>query len=108
VDALAALRREERHDVVAGLDESDVLTHRFDDTRPLVPENRRGVARRVGAGRGVEIGVADAAGDEPDEHLPRLGLGKVDLLDRQGTAELLEHGGADPHGRRSPGASIIR
>ena len=41
--------------------------------------------------------MADAARGEPDEHLARLRLGEVDLLDDERLPELLEHGGADSH-----------
>ena len=41
--------------------------------------------------------MADAAGDEPDEHLARLGLGQVDLLHDERLPEVLEDGGADLH-----------
>ena len=64
---------------------------------PSCPSTVGAVAGRVGAGRGVEIGVADAARDEPDEHLARLGLGELDLLHLERRAELLQHGGADLH-----------
>ena len=47
--------------------------------------------------------MADAARGEPDERLARLRLGELDLLDGERLPELLEHGGADPHGRdRTP------
>ena len=41
--------------------------------------------------------MADAAGDEPHEHLARARLGELDLLDHQRLTELLEHRGPDPH-----------
>src|SRR5213078_1869065 len=47
----------------------------------------------------VEVGVADAARDEADEHLPCLWLGKIELLDLERLAEPLEHGGANLHVR---------
>ena len=65
MDARAALGREERHDVVAGAD--DAGADPFDDAGALVAEHARRVPGRVGAGGGVEVGVADAARDEPDE-----------------------------------------
>ena len=99
VDALAALRREERHDVVARLDGSDVGADALDDARALVSEHGRRVARRIGARRGVEIGVADAAGDEADEHLTRPRLREIDLLDDERLPELLEHCCANLHVR---------
>ena len=73
VHALAALRREERDDVIAGRDRGDALADALDHARALVAEHGRRVAGRVGAGGGVEVGVADAAGDEANEHLARLG-----------------------------------
>ena len=99
VDALAALRREERDDVVAGRERADALADALDDARALVPEHRRRVAGRVGAGGRVEVGVADAAGDEAHEHLARARLGQVDLVHDERRSELLEHGGPDLHHR---------
>ena len=101
VDALAALRREERDDVVALGERGDALADALDDARALVAEHRRRVAGRVGARGRVEIGVADAARDEPDEHLAGPRLGEVELLHLERRAELLEHGGADLHARDS-------
>ena len=98
VDALPALGSEERDHVVAGRDERDAVTDALDDAGSLVPEHARRVAGRVGAGGGVEVGVADAAGGEPDEHLAGLRLGEVDLLDDERAAELLENCCADFHG----------
>ena len=97
VDALAALRGEERDHVVAGTDERDALAHPLDDACALVAEHARRVAGRVGARGRVEVGVAHAARDEAHEHLARLRLREVDLLDRERPTELLEHGGADLH-----------
>ena len=93
--ALPALRREERDDVIAGLQRRDAVAHVLDDPGTLVPENGRRVAGGIRAGGGVQIGVADAAGDEPHEHLTRLRLGQLDLLHRERLAELLENGCAD-------------
>jgi hypothetical protein len=98
VGAFAALRREERHHVVAGLDGRDAVADRLDDAGALVPQHRRRVARRVGSGSGEEVGVADAAGNETDEHLTRFRLGEIDLLDGEWLAKPLEHGRADLHG----------
>ena len=98
VDALAALRREQRHDVVARADERDAVADALDHARALVAEHARRVAGRVGAGGGVQVGVADAAGDEAHEHLAGLRLREVDLLDDQRLAEFLEDCGADLHG----------
>ena len=97
VNALAALRREQRDHVVAGRDERHARADRLDDARALVPEHARRVAGRVGARRGVQIGVADAARGQPDERLTGLRLREVDLLDDERLPELLENSGADLH-----------
>ena len=102
VHALAALRREQRHHVVADRDVGDALADRLDDAGALVAEHGRRVAGRVGAGGRVHVGVADAAGDEPDQHLARLGLREVDLLDRQRRPELLEYRSPHSHGATLP------
>ena len=105
VDALAALRGEERDDVVAGLDERHALADALDDARALVPEHARHVSGRVGARGGVQVGVADAARSEPHEHLALLRLREIDLVDDERLPEFLEHGGADLHrGQANPRA----
>src|SRR5581483_11040250 len=96
VDALAALRREQRDDVVARPHEPDVGPDRLDDAGALVAEDARRVPGRVCAGRRVQVGVANPARGEPDERLPRLRLVELDLLDGERPAELLEDCGADP------------
>ena len=101
MDALAALGREERDDVVAGSDKAAAaLADALDDAGALVAEDARRVAGRVGAGGRVQVGVADAAGGEPDERLTSLRLGQLDVLDDERLPELLQHGGADPHGAK--------
>ncbi len=82
----------------SGGDERDAVAHALDDTGALVAEHARHVARWVGARSGVEIGVADAAGDQPYEDLARLGLGQLDVLDDEWPAELLEHCSPYLHG----------
>ena len=97
MDALAALGREERDDVVARRDERHARADALDDAGPLVPEHARRVAGRIGAGGRVEVGVAHAARREPDEHLAVLRLSEVELLDDERLPELLEDCGADLH-----------
>ena len=77
--------------------ERDAVADPLDDAGALVPEHGRRVAGRVGARGGVEIGVADAAGDEPHEHLAGSRLGQIDLAHDERGSELLEHGGPDLH-----------
>ena len=101
VDALAALGREERDHVIAGLERRHALAEALDDAGALVAEHGRRVTRRVGAGGRVEVGVADAARNEPDENLARLRLGEIELLHRERRAELLQHRGADLHAHDS-------
>ena len=78
------------------------LPDRLDDTRPLVPEHRG--TRRLGrAVDCVQIGVADAAGTKPDEHLVRLRRRELELLHGESAMRLFEHCAANSHYRR-PGA----
>ena len=99
VHALAALRREERHDVVAGRERVDARSDPLDDAGAFMAENGRCVARGVGAGSGEQIGMADPARDEPDEHLSRLRVGQLDRLDLERSAELPEDCGLNAHRR---------
>ena len=99
VHALAALGREQRHDAVAGATERHALADRLDRAAALVAEHRRRVARRVGAGRRVEVGVADAAGEQAHEHLAGTGPGELDVLHGQGRPELLEDRSTNSHRR---------
>src|SRR5262249_21688582 len=99
MDALAALGREQRDHVVARAHRRDAVADALHDTRSLVAEHARRIAGRVDARGRVQVGVADAARGEPHEHLARLGLGEVDLLDDERLSELLQNGGADLHER---------
>ena len=72
-----------------GASERDAVADPLDDAGALVAEHGRRVAGRIGARGGVEIGVADAAGDEPHEHLPGPGLGEVELAHDERRSELL-------------------
>ena len=63
------------------------------ESLPSLPARTRG-ALAVG-GLAAEVGVADAAGHEPDERLAGLRLGEVERLHLERPAEPLEHGSAD-------------
>ena len=81
-----------------GRSERDALADRLDDARALVSEHASARSPDGSAPRGrVEVGVADAAGDEPHERLAGLRVGELELLDDEGLAELLQHGGAHLH-----------
>ena len=97
MDALTALRGEERHDVVALRDERHIVAHPLDDACALVPSTHGAYPLGSAPGSCVEIRVADAARDEPDEHFAGLRLCEVHILDDERLPELLEHGGADLH-----------
>jgi hypothetical protein len=106
VDALPALGGEQGDDAVPGGDAPHALTDPLDDPRALVAEHRRGIAGGVRAGGGVEVGVADPAGFQADQHLAGTGFGQVHLAHLERSGELLEHGGPDLHdgsSRRGPG-----
>jgi hypothetical protein len=102
VDALAALGREERDDVIARRHHRHPRADSLDDAGAFVAEDAGRVAGRVLARCRVEIGVADAARCEADEDLALLRLSEVELLDDERLTELLEDCGADLH--RAPSA----
>jgi len=83
--------------VVAGRKRPDAVSDRLHDSGALVAEDRWGIPGRVGAGRGVQIRVADAACGEPDEHLTGCRVGEVDLLHDERGSELLENCCPDAH-----------
>ena len=97
VDALPALRAEQRDDVVADGQGFDSRADRLDDPGALVAEHRRRVAGRVDARGRVEVRVADAAGDEPHQGLALLRVRQLELLDREWLAELLQYRCTHPH-----------
>ena len=82
-----------------GATERHALADRLDGAAALVAEHARRVAGRVGAGRRVEVGVADAAGEQAHEHLAGTGPGELDVLHGQGRPELLEDRSTNSHGR---------
>ena len=98
VDALPALRSEQRDDVVVLGDERDAVAYALHDAGALVAEDAGHVAAWIGPGRRVEIGMAHAARDQPYEHLACLRLVQLDVLDDERPSELLEHGCAYLHG----------
>ena len=97
MNALAALGREQRHDVIAADEARDARADLLDDSRALVPEHGRRVAGRIGAGSRVHVGVAYATGVQTHEHLARPRTGKIDVLHDERVAELLKHGRANLH-----------
>ena len=97
MDALAALGGEQRDHVVAALYKRDSLPHPLDDAGSLMTEDARRVTGRIGARGRVQVGVANAAGDEANQHLAGPRLRELDLLNNERLAERLEHGSANLH-----------
>ena len=97
VDALAALRREQRDDVVARRDERHALPDRLDHAGPFVPQHRRRVAGRIRPRGGVHVGVAHAAGAQAHEDLTGPRLGQLHVLDGERSAEFLQYRGTNLH-----------
>jgi hypothetical protein len=106
VDALAALRREQGHHVVADLERRDARADRLDHAGALVSEDGRRVPGRIDAGGRVEVGVADAARGQPHERFALARLAQLELPDDERLAELLENRG--PHLHRRPASCITR
>jgi hypothetical protein len=90
--ALAAFRRVQRNDMVAGLQPRHLaLQH---DARALVAQHGGEQAFRVGAGQREVVGVADAGGLDLDQHLAVARPLQVQGLDAQRGAGLPGNGGA--------------
>ena len=80
--ALTARRAPTDDHCVAGTDVLDTLTDRFDDARPLVPE-QHGQRVIVAGPHDVEIGVTDAGRLDSHPRLTSARLVEVDLLDAE-------------------------
>ena len=81
-----------------GCDERHAVADALHDARALVAEHARRVAARIGARGGVQVGVADAARLEPDQHLARpSGSARSTSWTTSGRAELLEDCRANLH-----------
>jgi hypothetical protein len=65
--------------MIARFDGGYALADGLNDARRLVAENRRR-ARGQRSVKNVEIAVADAAGDGPDQNFGRIGLINLDFL----------------------------
>src|SRR5580765_8641798 len=87
--------------MVAGLDIGDAVADRLDHAGALVSQHRRRVTGGIRARRRVEIGVADAAGDEAYEHFARSRLGEIELLNLEGSPKVLQDCGPDLHRLRA-------
>src|SRR3972149_120453 len=105
------------HDVVALFDVRHVFAGGGDDAGRLVAEDDG--YGRVGAVELVQLRVADAGGELPDQDLARAGVRQVDVVDDHGLSGLDEDGGRRLHsaggvlawcrrGRGGGGASILR
>src|SRR5918994_6508450 len=84
--------------MVARRDAGHALADLLHDARALVPQHGGRVAGRVSAARGVEVCVTHAAGGEAHEHLTLTRAVELDVLDDERLGELLQNGGANPHG----------
>ena len=76
--------------------------HLDDGAGDLVPEHG-GQGEGDGAADDVEVGVAQAAGGDLDEHLAGLGAGGADGLDLKALVVVAQHGGAHGVGDRRTG-----
>ena len=66
---------------------------RFDDARALVAEDHR-KRKLARAAETVEVAVADAGGDELDQHLARARWRQIHLVDEEVRAPRVHHGGS--------------
>src|SRR5205823_673200 len=77
-----ARRAPAEHDPVPGRESFHLGPDGLDDPGALVPEHHRKPVPPAGLEQ-VQIGMADAARLEVDDHVLRPGLGDLDLLDRR-------------------------
>ena len=81
--------------MVADREPAHALAQLLDHPRALVPEHDR--LRRMAAGVLVQVGVADAGGDQADAHLAGARLLLLELLERGRVAGAAADRGGDPH-----------
>jgi len=93
----AAGGRPGKRDVAAPPHAGDAGADLLDDAAALVTEDGR-TWRLGGAVDRVQVGVADAAGVQPHEHLARSRRRQLELGYHQRSADALEHGRAGDHG----------
>ncbi len=86
--------------MVADLDAADVGADRLDDPRALVAEH---VREHLGGQEALEVdvGVAQARGDDADQHLVGPGAVELDLVEDEVPALLVDDGDGGPHDSRS-------
>ena len=80
--AVPAARNKDHDDMVADLEIVDSRSELFHDARGFVAEHHRSGPRAIAVDDG-EIGMAQACGGNPDQHLPVTGIVELHLLDRQ-------------------------
>lgn len=85
--------------MVSGRERVHPRPHLLDNAGALVSEHAGRVAGRIDSGGGVHVGVADAAGMQPDEHLALLWRSEFDGLYFERGSELFEHCRANQHDR---------
>ena len=89
-DAGVAVRTDAQHDVVADLEAADARSELLDDPRALVSHHHR-QRRGVIPVDPVQVGVADTARHDADEHLVLFRVGELDLLDTEWLAYFAKH-----------------
>src|SRR5712664_1877936 len=90
--AISAENRETRDNMVARLDIAHRLADFLDDSRRLVAEHRGGRMGVVAVDE-MEVAVAYAARDRPQQHLAILRLVDIDIFDSERLLWPMKHGG---------------
>ena len=67
--------------MIADLEAAHAFAQFLDHARALVAEHDR--LRRMAAGMLMQVGMADAGGDEADAHFARAGRFELELLQRR-------------------------
>src|SRR5262249_37196153 len=93
----APARIEREHHVIAGDQVRDVLTHALDDARPFMTKDHWAIPWEHVAER--HVGVTDAGGDHPHDHLVIARFVDLDGLQHEWPALGVHHRGDRAHER---------
>ena len=92
--------------MIADREAGDVLAQRLDHPGALVAEDHRPAARAERAVGEVQVGVADAGGRDPDQHLAGTRSFEQHPLGADRLARLAQHAGAHLDRLGSAGAAL--
>ncbi len=106
--ALAAFRRVQRNHMIAHRHRSNTGADFHHDAAAFVAEDGRENAFRVSAGQGIGVGMANASGDDADQHFAGLGRRDIHFDDIQWLTGGPGNSGAGFNHGTTPGSGALR